>query len=133
MKTGDSSKPESLTWLVMRRLGSSKIVIYEKSINHYCHIFHKRIRLNLEERFFENLSDELSTANTRHLRKLIVNNLLIFVMVHSDYLGTKKIASSRFQSPVKKKNRKLRHWRPTARSLATDLFRKLRFLLESES
>ena len=32
-------------------------------------------------------------------------------------LGAKKIASSRFQSPVKKKNRKLRHWRPTARSL----------------
>jgi len=32
-------------------------------------------------------------------------------------LGVKKIARSRFQSPVKKKNRKLRHWRPTARSL----------------
>jgi hypothetical protein len=32
-------------------------------------------------------------------------------------LGAKKIASCRFQSPVKKKNRKLRHWRPTARSL----------------
>jgi hypothetical protein len=41
LKTGDSSKPESLTWLVMRRLGSSKIVIYETSINHYCHIFHQ--------------------------------------------------------------------------------------------
>ena len=37
-------------------------------------------------------------------------------------LGTKKIASSRFQSPVKKKNRKLRHWRPTARSLVVPLF-----------
>ena len=59
----------------------------------------------------------MGTANTRHLRKSIVNNLLIFVTVHSDYLGAKKIASSRFQSPVKKKNRKLRHWRPTARSL----------------
>ena len=35
-------------------------------------------------------------------------------------LGAKKIASSRFQSPVKKKNRKLRHWRPTARSLTRD-------------
>jgi hypothetical protein len=34
-------------------------------------------------------------------------------------LGAKKIASSRFQSPVKKINRKLRHWRPTARSLNT--------------
>ena len=32
-------------------------------------------------------------------------------------LDAKKIASSRFQSPVKKKNRKLRYWRPTARSL----------------
>jgi hypothetical protein len=32
-------------------------------------------------------------------------------------IGAKKIARSRFQSPVKKKNRKLRHWRPTARSL----------------
>ena len=32
-------------------------------------------------------------------------------------LGAKKIARSRYQSPVKKKNRKLRHWRPTARSL----------------
>ena len=68
-------------------------------------------------RFFENSSDELGTANTRHLRKSIVNNLLIFVTVHSDYLGAKKIASRRFQSPVKKKNRKLQHWRPTARSL----------------
>jgi hypothetical protein len=29
----------------------------------------------------------------------------------------KKIASSRFQSPVKKKNRKLRHWRQTVWSL----------------
>jgi hypothetical protein len=45
----------------------------------------------------------LGTANTRHLRKSIVNNLLIFVTVHSDYLGAKKIASRRFQSPVKKK------------------------------
>ena len=67
--------------------------------------------------FFENSSDELGTANTRHLRKSIFNNLLIFVTVHSDYLGAKKIASSRFQSPIKKTNRKLRHWRPTARSL----------------
>ena len=32
-------------------------------------------------------------------------------------LGAKKIASSRFQSPVKKKNRKLRHWRQTVWSL----------------
>jgi hypothetical protein len=32
-------------------------------------------------------------------------------------LGAKKIARSWFQSPVEKKNRKLRHWRPTARSL----------------
>ena len=32
-------------------------------------------------------------------------------------LGTKKIGRSWFQSPVKKKNCKLRHWRPTARSL----------------
>ena len=32
-------------------------------------------------------------------------------------LGAKKIASSRFQPPVKKKNRKLRHWRQTVRSL----------------
>jgi hypothetical protein len=32
-------------------------------------------------------------------------------------LDAKQIASSRFQSPVKKKNRKLRYWRPTARSL----------------
>jgi hypothetical protein len=32
-------------------------------------------------------------------------------------LGAKKIANSRFQSPVKKKNRKLRHWRQTAWSL----------------
>ena len=32
-------------------------------------------------------------------------------------LGAKKIARSRFQSPVKNKNRKLRHWRPTAGSL----------------
>jgi hypothetical protein len=31
-------------------------------------------------------------------------------------LGTQKIARSRFQSPVKKKNRKLQHWQPTARS-----------------
>jgi hypothetical protein len=72
---------------------------------------------NIFLRFFENSSDELGTANTRHLRISIVNNLLIFATVHSDYLGAKKIASSRFQSPVKKKNRKLRHWRPTARSL----------------
>ena len=34
-------------------------------------------------------------------------------------LGTKKIARSRFQLPVKKKNRKLRHWRRTARFLLT--------------
>jgi hypothetical protein len=39
-------------------------------------------------------------------------------------LGAKKIASSRFQSPVKKKNRKLRHWRPTARSLSWSTQRK---------
>ena len=32
-------------------------------------------------------------------------------------LGAKKIGRSRFQLPVKKKNRKLRHWRPTAQSL----------------
>jgi hypothetical protein len=32
-------------------------------------------------------------------------------------LGANKIARSQFQPPVKKKNRKLRHWRPTARSL----------------
>ena len=32
-------------------------------------------------------------------------------------IGAKKIARSRFQSPVKKKNRKLQHWRPTVRSL----------------
>jgi hypothetical protein len=31
--------------------------------------------------FFENSSDELGTGNTRHLRKTIVNNLLIFVTV----------------------------------------------------
>jgi hypothetical protein len=31
-------------------------------------------------------SDELGTGNTRHSRKSIVNNLLIFVTVHSDYL-----------------------------------------------
>ena len=37
-------------------------------------------------------------------------------------LGANKIASSRFQSPVKKKNRKLRHWRPTARFLFTHNF-----------
>jgi hypothetical protein len=34
----------------------------------------------------KNSSDELGTGNTRHLRKSIVNNLLIFVTVHSDYL-----------------------------------------------
>jgi hypothetical protein len=41
--------------------------------------------------------------------------------VYSSYtqgnIGVKKIARSRFQPPVKKENRKLRHWRPTARSL----------------
>jgi hypothetical protein len=31
-------------------------------------------------------SDELGTGNTRHFRKSIVNNLFIFVTVHSDYL-----------------------------------------------
>jgi hypothetical protein len=36
--------------------------------------------------FAKNSSDELGTGNTRHLRKSIVNNLLIFVTVHSDYL-----------------------------------------------
>jgi len=34
-------------------------------------------------------------------------------------LGAKKIARSRFQSPVKKKSHKLQHWRPTARSLCS--------------
>jgi hypothetical protein len=74
--------------------------------------------------FFKNSSDELGTGNTRHLRKSIVNNLLILlrytVIIYKftqGNLGAKKIASSRFQSPVKKKNRKLRHWRPTAPSL----------------
>ena len=41
---------------------------------------------NIFLRFFENSSDELGTENTRHFRKSIVNNLLIFVTVHSDYL-----------------------------------------------
>ena len=39
-------------------------------------------------------------------------------------LGAKKITRSRFQLPVQKKNRKLRHWRPTARSLALNLSRE---------
>ena len=42
---------------------------------------------NIFLRFFENSSDELCTGNTRHLRKSIVNNLLIFVTVHSDYVS----------------------------------------------
>ena len=81
---------------------------------------------NIFLRFFENSSDELGTGNTRHLRKSIVNNLLFLlrytVIIYKftqGNLGAKKIASSRFQSPVKKINRKLRHWRPTARSLNT--------------
>ena len=41
---------------------------------------------NVFLRFFENSSDELGTGITRHFRKSIVNNLLIFVTVHSDYL-----------------------------------------------
>jgi hypothetical protein len=41
---------------------------------------------NIFLRFFENSSDKLGTENTRHFRKSIVNNLLIFVTVHSDYL-----------------------------------------------
>ena len=36
-------------------------------------------------------------------------------------LGAKKIARGGFQSPVKKKIRKLRHWRPTVRSLCTNI------------
>jgi hypothetical protein len=67
--------------------------------------------------FLKNSSDELGTGNTRHLRKSIVNNLLILlrytVIIYKftqGNLGAKKIASSRFQSPVKKKNRKLRHY-----------------------
>jgi hypothetical protein len=60
--------------------------------------------------FFEISSDELGTGNTRHLRKSIVNNLLILlrytVIIYKftrGNLGAKKIASSLFQSPVKKK------------------------------
>jgi hypothetical protein len=41
---------------------------------------------NIFLQFFENSSDELGTGITRHFRKSIVNNLLIFVTVHSDYL-----------------------------------------------
>jgi hypothetical protein len=41
----------------------------------------KWIVTNIFLRIFENSSDELGTANTRHLRKSIVNNLLIFVTV----------------------------------------------------
>jgi hypothetical protein len=69
---------------------------------------------NIFLRFFENSSDELGTENTRHFRKSIVNNLLIFVTYTviiykftQGNQGAKKIARSRFQSPVKKKNRKL--------------------------
>jgi hypothetical protein len=39
---------------------------------------------NIFLRFFENSSDELGMGNTRHFRKSIVNNLLIFVTVHSE-------------------------------------------------
>jgi hypothetical protein len=51
--------------------------------------------------FFENSSDELGTGNTRHFRKSIVNNLLIFVTVHSDYLWiyTRKSRRQKNQLP----------------------------------
>jgi hypothetical protein len=67
--------------------------------------------------------DFLKIQVTNWVQEILVtckNQLSIiywFLLRYSDYLGTEKIASSRFQSPVKKKNRKLRHWRPTARSL----------------
>ena len=40
-------------------------------------------------------------------------------------LGAKQIVRSRFQSPVKKKIRKLRHWRPTTQSLHTCTYFKV--------
>jgi len=47
-------------------------------------------------------------------------------------LGAKKIARSRFQSPVKKKNRKLRHWRPTMRSLIKHHQRKKETIMQQK-
>ena len=48
---------------------------------------------------------------------LLWYTVIIYIFTQGN-LGAKKIARSRFQLPVKKKNRKLRHWRPTAWSLA---------------
>ena len=56
-----------------------KIAFYGSNVEEW-------IVTNIFLRFFENSSDELGTGNTRHFRKSIVNNLLIFVTVHSDYL-----------------------------------------------
>ena len=47
---------------------------------------------------------------------LLRYTVIIYKFTQGNF-GVKKIARSRFQSPVKKENRKLRHWRPTARSL----------------
>ena len=66
-------------------------------------------------RFFENSRDELGTGNTRHSKHSLRYTMIISKFTQGN-LGAKKIARSRFQSSVKKKNRKFQHWQPTARS-----------------
>ena len=50
---------------------------------------------------------------------LLRYTVIIYILTQGS-LGDKKIARSQFQSPVKKKNHKLRHWRSTAWSLYRD-------------
>jgi hypothetical protein len=54
-------------------------------------------------------------------QELFLKSVIIYKFTQEN-LDAKRIANSRFQSPVKKKNRKLRHWRPTARFLFTHNF-----------
>jgi hypothetical protein len=79
---------------------------------------------NIFLQFFENSSDELGTGilvTFENQSSIIYWFLLRYTAIIYKFtqgnLEAKKIARSRFQSPAKKKNRKLRHWRPTARSL----------------
>jgi hypothetical protein len=71
----------------------------------------------LTVKYWHALADDKTNLYFTDYWFLLRYTVIIYIFTQGN-LGAKKIARSRFESPLKKKNCKLRHWRPTARSLA---------------